>query len=90
MPAEARQALDELEVNLGTVEVRRVLFEQPAKEIGGLGNAVSLGADGGAVVQRGPLPPTLTHELGFRFTLQADTVPGNYPWPLQLSVRPIS
>lgn len=59
-------------------------------EIAGLGNPVNLGADGGAIVQRGPLPPTLTHELGFRFTLQADTLPGNYPWPLQLSVRPVS
>lgn len=55
--------------------------------VAGLGNVVHLGADGGSIVQRGPLPPDLTHELSFRFTLRPGTLPGLYPWPLLLSVR---
>ena len=57
--------------------------------IGGLGNAVELGADGGYVVRRFPLPPDLAHELSFRFTLRPNARPGRYPWPLQLAVRPL-
>ena len=53
----------------------------------GLGNAVLLGADGGAIVRRGPHTPNLTHELSFRFILHPATRPGIYPWPLLLSVR---
>lgn len=55
--------------------------------IEGLGNTVQLGADGGAIIQRGPQSPDLTHELSFRFTLHAGALPGSYPWPLLLSVR---
>jgi hypothetical protein len=55
--------------------------------VDGLGNTVQLGADGGAIVQRGPQAPDQTHELGFRFNLHPDTTPGSYPWPLMLSVR---
>ena len=61
------------------------LFE--SVEVSGLGSPVQLGADGGAIVQRGPLPPNLTHVLGFRFYLSQNTVPGNYPWPLLLSIH---
>ena len=56
-------------------------------QIGGLGNPVQMGADGGTIVQRGPLPANPTHELSFRFALRPDVLPGTYPWPLQLSVR---
>ncbi len=56
-------------------------------QVGGLGHVVQLGADGGAIVQRGLLPPNLTHELSFRFNLRSDTLPGSHPWPLLLSVR---
>lgn len=63
------------------------LFE--SVQVSGLGNAVLLGADGGAIVQRGPLPPMLSHELSFRFALRPDTQAGNYPWPLLLAVRPL-
>lgn len=55
--------------------------------VGGLGNTVQLGADGGAIVQRGAQASNQTHELSFRFTLRPDTTPGTYPWPLLLSVR---
>jgi len=61
------------------------LFE--SVEVSGLGSPVQLGADGGAIVQRGPLPPSLTHVLGFRFHLSQNTLPGNYPWPLLLSIH---
>jgi len=61
------------------------LFE--SVEVSGLGSPVQLGADGGAIVQRGPLPSNLTHVLGFRFYLGKNTVPGNYPWPLLLSIH---
>jgi hypothetical protein len=55
--------------------------------VDGLGSAVQLGADGGAIVQRGPQTPNQTHELSFRFDLHPDTTPGSYPWPLSLSVH---
>lgn len=56
-------------------------------QIGGLGSPVHIGADGGAIVQRGQLLTNFTHELNFRFQLRPEVLPGNYPWPLQLSVR---
>jgi hypothetical protein len=55
--------------------------------IAGLGKAVRLGADGGSIVMRGPLAPDLTHELSFNFSLRPGTLPGVYPWPLQMSVH---
>jgi hypothetical protein len=58
-------------------------------QITGLGNAVRLGAEGGDVVCRGPLPRENRHELNYRFSLRADAQPGSYPWPLQVSVRPL-
>jgi hypothetical protein len=61
------------------------LFE--SVHVDGLGNTVQLGADGGAIVQRGAQASNLTHELSFRFDLHPDTAPGTYPWPLLLSVR---
>ncbi len=57
--------------------------------IDGLGATVALGADGGDVARRGPPQPDLSHELNFRFMLRPGTRPGDYPWPLQLSVRPL-
>jgi hypothetical protein len=56
-------------------------------QVSGLGNEVQLGADGGTIVQRGPSSPIQAHELSFRFVLRPDVQPGNYPWPLSLSVR---
>jgi hypothetical protein len=61
------------------------LFE--SVHVDGLRNAVQLGSDGGAIVQRSPQVPNQSHELGFRFSLHPDTTPGTYPWPLMLSVR---
>lgn len=64
------------------------LFE--SVHVGGLAQAGHIGAEGGTIVQRGPLSPNGTHELSYRFNLRPDVVPGNYPWPLQLSVRALS
>jgi hypothetical protein len=61
------------------------LFE--SVQVDGLGNAVQLNADGGDIVQRGATHTQLSHTLSFRFNLSQDVTPGNYPWPLQLSVR---
>ncbi len=61
------------------------LFE--SVQVDGLGNAVQLGADGGDIVQRGAAPAQSSHALSFRFNLSQNVTPGNYPWPLQLSVR---
>jgi hypothetical protein len=61
------------------------LFE--SVHVGGLGNTVQLGADGGAIVQRGAQASNQMHELSFRFNLHPGTTPGTYPWPLLLSVR---
>jgi len=56
-------------------------------QIRGLGNAVQMGTDGGVVVQRGLLSANPVVELSFRFVLSPYVAPGNYPWPLQLSVH---
>jgi len=56
-------------------------------QIDGLGNTIQMGAEGGIIVQRGSLPSNTIHELSFRFVLRADAIPGNYPWPLQMSVH---
>jgi hypothetical protein len=56
-------------------------------QVDGLGDTIRLGADGGDIVQRDLQASNQTHELSFRFTLHPDTAPGNYPWPLLLSVR---
>lgn len=56
-------------------------------QIKGLGHTAQLGADGGTVVQRGPVESDTPRELSYRFTLQPGLQPGAYPWPLALSVR---
>ena len=56
-------------------------------QVDGLGSTVTLGAEGGAIVQRGALPGERLHELSFRFKLRPGTEPAVYRWPLQLSVR---
>lgn len=61
------------------------LFE--SLQIDGLGTTVQLGSDGGDIVQRGAVTAQLSHTLSFRFNLSHNVTPGNYPWPLQLSVR---
>ena len=58
-------------------------------QVSGIGSPVHLGADGGMIAQRDLTHLAQTHELNFRFTLNQDVKPGNYPWPLLMSVRAI-
>lgn len=60
-----------------------------AVEIAGLRHHVGLGPDGGTAVERDPAGPNNSHDLSYRFVLRSDLQPGNYPWPLMLSVRPL-
>jgi hypothetical protein len=55
----------------------------------GLNSDLALGADGGTIVQRWQHPQTMNLSLRFRFVLAPGLVPGNYPWPLRLMVRPL-
>jgi hypothetical protein len=55
----------------------------------GLNSDLELGADGGTIVQRWQHPQTVSLSLKFRFALAPGLVPGNYPWPLRLMVRPL-
>jgi hypothetical protein len=59
-------------------------------EVSGLGTVITLGADGGTIVQRGVVQQSQTHALSFRFMLSPDITPGTFPWPLHLSVRPLA
>lgn len=60
-----------------------------AVQITGLGGIVELGTEGGTVVQRrhGAQPASL--QLGYRFILAKNVLPGNYAWPLALSAHPL-
>ena len=55
----------------------------------GLNSDLTLGADGGTIVQRWQRPQTVNLSLKFRFALAQGLSPGNYPWPLRLTVRPL-
>jgi hypothetical protein len=44
---------------------------------------------GGGFVPHPYAPAPVTAELGYRFSLDRDARPGTYPWPLQVSVRPL-
>jgi hypothetical protein len=56
-------------------------------QVSGLRAPVHLGAEGGVIVQRGVPVPGAMQDLNFRFFLSSRTTPGDYPWPLQLTVR---
>jgi hypothetical protein len=55
----------------------------------GLNSDQALGADGGTIVQRWERPQAVNLSLKFRFALAPGLSPGNYPWPLRLTVRPL-
>lgn len=57
--------------------------------IEGLNSDLSLGADGGTIVQRWQKPQLVDLSLKFRFTLAPGLVAGDYPWPVRLAVRPL-
>ena len=55
----------------------------------GLNSDLALGAEGGTIVQRWTHPQSVNLSLTFRLALAPGLVPGNYPWPLRLAVRPL-
>jgi hypothetical protein len=57
--------------------------------IEGLNSDLSLGADGGTIVQRWQKLQAVNLSLKFRFTLAPGLAAGDYPWPVRLAVRPL-
>jgi hypothetical protein len=57
--------------------------------IHGLDSDLSLGAEGGTIVQRWQKPQVVTLSLKFRFALAPGLGAGDYPWPVRLAVRPL-
>lgn len=55
----------------------------------GLNSDLELPAQGGTIVQRWQRPQAMDLSLKFRFALAPGLVPGSYPWPVRLSVRPL-
>jgi hypothetical protein len=55
----------------------------------GLNSDLSLGAEGGTIVQRWQHPQTVRLSLKFRFALAPGLRAGDYPWPVRLAVRPL-
>jgi hypothetical protein len=53
----------------------------------GLQQPLEIGAQGGSALHAAPHGRTSFHQLGFRFMLRPDLEPGEYAWPLQISVR---
>jgi hypothetical protein len=53
----------------------------------GLQNPIEIGAQGGTAMNNVPHGRTTFYQLGYRFMLRPDLQPGNYPWPLEISVR---
>jgi hypothetical protein len=53
----------------------------------GLQGFVEIGAHGGFALNTAPYGRTTVHRLGYRFMLRPGLQPGDYAWPLVLSVR---
>lgn len=53
------------------------------------GREVDFGAEGGSLTQRSAAAGTRTLQLSYRFMLDDNLSPGDYPWPLRLSARPL-
>ena len=60
-----------------------------AVAIDGLDGSVTLGPEGGAIVQRWPGATSRALALHVRFRLADGLEPGLYAWPLQMQVRPV-
>lgn len=60
-----------------------------AVAIDGLDGNVTLGAEGGTIVQRWPGAASRALALHLRFKLGGGLEPGLYAWPLQMRVRPL-
>ncbi|HEY2677134.1 MAG TPA: hypothetical protein VGI65_09200 [Steroidobacteraceae bacterium] len=71
------------------LEVMTVAPMLTSMTIEGLNSDLSLGAEGGTIVQRWQKPQTLALSLKFRFVLVPGLQAGDYPWPVRLAVRPL-
>lgn len=63
--------------------------EIKAVQISGLDGAVEIGSEGGTVVQRQRGHQAAALKLGYRFIFANDMRPGDYPWPVTVSARPL-
>ena len=61
-----------------------------ALSIRGLQQNVTLGGEGGTVVQRWQHGQAVSLALSWRFYLTPGLAPGEYAWPLHMSVRPLA
>jgi len=59
-----------------------------AVTVRGAGSEVTMGAEGGTIVERGAGRRSAL-ELTYRFALAEVVVPGRYPWPVHLGVQPL-
>lgn len=71
------------------LDVRNLASELPGLSFSGLGQDVDLPGEGGTIVQRWDAARSASLVLYFRFRLPPGLQPGNYPWPVQLQVRPL-
>ncbi len=55
----------------------------------GLDSELSLGAQGGSIVQRWQSPHVVNLNIKFRLSLAPGLTAGTYPWPVAVSVRPL-
>lgn len=56
----------------------------------GLDTPVEFGAGGGSAQQSASHGRISFRQLGYRFHLQPDVLPGVYPWPMRISVHTVS
>jgi len=57
--------------------------------VSGAGGDAEIGSGGGSIIQRSFGGSNGLLQLGYRFELAQNAQPGRYPWPLQVSVRPL-
>jgi hypothetical protein len=72
-----------------SLEVLTVAPVLSSMTIEGLNSDLTLGQEGGTIVQRWQKPQTVIVSLKFRFELLPGLGVGNYPWPVRLAVRPL-
>jgi hypothetical protein len=72
-----------------TLEILPVTNLASSMVVEGLNTDLSLGAEGGSVVQRWEKPQAVRLSLKFRFALAPGLQAGDYPWPVRLAVRPL-
>ena len=72
-----------------TLDVMPMVPMVSSMVIYGLGSDQIVGAEGGTLVQRWQKGGTANLSLTFRLVLVPGLVPGHYPWPMRVAVRPL-